>query len=116
MDTACPDDLLRLKLLPLRFTLRAQTTLQLPRYKGSSLRGGFGTAFKRTVCVVEHRDCDRCLLRTTCAYPYVFDTPVSHDATRLRKYVAAPHPFVLVPLLSRKSVMNPENTCTSAGR
>ena len=107
MDATCPDELLALKLLPLRFTLRARTPLQLPRYKGSTLRGGFGTVFKQTVCVVEHGDCGRCLLRTTCAYPYVFDTPVPHDATRLRKYVAAPHPFVLLPPLEPKERYEP---------
>ena len=101
------DDLPALKLLPLRFTLRARTPLQLPRYKGSTVRGGFGTAFKQTVCVVEHRDCGRCLLRTTCAYPYVFDTPVPGDATRLRKYTAAPHPFVLLPPLEKKERYEP---------
>lgn len=34
----------------------------------------FGHAFKETVCVVEHRDCVRCLLRRRCAYPYIFDS------------------------------------------
>ena len=107
MDSVQPDDLLALKLLPLRFTLRARTPLHLPRYKGSTLRGGFGSAFKRAVCVVEHRDCSRCLLRTTCAYPYVFDTPVPDDATRMRKYTAAPHPFVLLPPLEPKAHYEP---------
>ena len=107
MDATCPDGLPELKLLPLRFTLRARTPLQLPRYKGSTLRGGFGTAFKQAVCVVEHRDCGRCLLRTTCAYPYVFDTPVPDDAARLRKYTAAPHPFVLLPPLEPKAHYEP---------
>ena len=107
MDATCPDGLPALKLLPLRFTLRARTPLQLPSYKGSTLRGGFGTAFKQAVCVVEHRDCSRCLLRTTCAYPYVFDTPVPDDATRMRKYTAAPHPFVLLPPLEPKARYEP---------
>lgn len=107
MDTSGSDDLLALQLLPLRFTLRTRTTLQLPRYKGSTLRGGFGTAFKQTVCVVEHRDCSRCLLRTTCAYPYVFETPVPDDARRMRKYTAAPHPFVLLPPLEPKTRYEP---------
>ena len=57
--------------------------MQFPPYKGSTLRGGFGSVFKETVCVVEHRDCSRCLLRTRCAFPYVFDTPVPEDARRL---------------------------------
>ncbi|GIX48033.1 MAG: CRISPR-associated protein Cas6 [Candidatus Tectimicrobiota bacterium] len=109
-----------LKLLPVRFVLRAQTALHLPRYKGSTLRGGFGAVFKDTVCVVEHRDCQRCLLRSRCAYPYVFDTPVPEGATRMRKYVAAPHPFVLLPPLEAKTRYAPGETlsfdCTLIGR
>ena len=85
--------------LPVRLLLRALTPLYLPAYKGSTLRGAFGYAFKETVCVVEHRDCARCLLRTRCAYPYVFDTPVPEGSTRMRKYPQAPHPFVLLPPL-----------------
>lgn len=85
MEPTMVENLQALKVLPLRFTLRAQTAMQLPRYKGSTLRGGFGTVFKETVCVVEHRDCTRCLLRARCAYPYVFDTPVPDDATRMQQ-------------------------------
>jgi CRISPR-associated endoribonuclease Cas6 len=109
-----------LKLLPLRFTLCAQTPIHLPHYKGSTLRGGFGAVFKETVCVVEHHDCQRCLLRARCAYPYVFDTPVPETATRMRKYVAAPHPFVLLPSLEPKRHYEPGERfsfdCTLIGK
>jgi CRISPR-associated endoribonuclease Cas6 len=96
-----------LSFLPLRLVLKAITPLQLPPFKGSALRGGFGHAFKETVCVVEHRECPRCLLRTRCAYPYVFDTPVPDGATRMRKYTQAPHPFVLLPPLEEKTRYEP---------
>jgi len=58
--------------LPLRLHLTATTPLRLPPSKGSAFRGG--RAFEETVCVVERRECARCLLRTRCAYSYVFDT------------------------------------------
>ena len=112
MGKTVAETLLALQLLPLQITLRAQTPLQLPHYKGSALRGGFGAVFKETVCIVEHRDCRRCLLRTHCAYPYVFDTPVPHDATRMRKYEAAPHPFVLLPPLEGKTSYQPGEMLT----
>lgn len=51
------ESLATLSWLQTRVTLRALDPLQLPPYKGSTLRGGFGTAFKETVCVVDHRDC-----------------------------------------------------------
>jgi CRISPR-associated endoribonuclease Cas6 len=81
------------------FHLRATTELLLPPYKGSTLRGAFGTVFKETVCVVEHRDCDRCILKLKCAYPYIFDTPVPEGSARMRRYERAPHPFVIDPPL-----------------
>jgi len=64
------------------FHLRATTELILPPYKGSTLRGAFGTVVKDTVCVVDHRDCERCILKSKCAYPYIFDTPVPDDSLR----------------------------------
>ncbi len=96
------DQLKALEYLPLRLYMRADETLSLPVYKGSTLRGAFGTMFKDTVCVVPHRDCDRCVLRANCAYPYVFETPVPKTSERLRKYPVAPHPFVILPALEDK--------------
>src|SRR5437773_11304369 len=84
------------------FHLCATTELYLPPYKGSTLRGAFGTVFKDTVCVVDHRDCDRCILRLKCAYPYIFDTPIPESSARMRKYERAPHPFVIDPPLETR--------------
>lgn len=89
------------------FHLRASTELHLPPYKGSTLRGAFGIVFKDTVCVVEHRDCDRCILRQKCAYPYIFDTPVPDGSARMRKYQRAPHPFVIEPPLDTRTTYKP---------
>ena len=89
------------------FHLRATTELYLPPYKGSTLRGAFGIVFKDTVCVMDHRDCDRCILRLKCAYPYIFDTPVPEGSTRMRKYQRAPHPFVIEPPLDVRTTYHP---------
>ncbi len=91
-----------LEFLSLRLHLRADETLTLPAYKGSTLRGAFGTMFKDMVCIVEHRNCNQCLLRASCAYPYIFETPVPATATRMRRYPVAPHPFVILPTLEDK--------------
>jgi hypothetical protein len=98
--------------LQTQVTLRAKDPLLLPPYKGSTVRGGFGAVFKETVCVVEHRDCARCLLRARCAFPYVFDTPVPEEAARMRKYPAAPHPFVFLPPLEEKTLYKPGDALT----
>lgn len=83
-----------------RFLLQTVEPLSLPEFLGSTLRGGFGHALKRRVCLFEHGRCGRCLLRFTCAYSYVFetplplgDTPAGHGGSH------APHPFVLCPSL-----------------
>lgn len=81
------------------FVITAEDRMVLPEYKGSALRGGFGHAFKRAVCVVRHGECERCLVRQQCPYQYVFETPPPPDTEMLRKYPAAPHPFVIEPPL-----------------
>ena len=96
-----------LKFLTLRLHMQADEPLQLPAYKGSTLRGAFGGMFKDTVCIVDHKDCARCILRARCAYPYVFETPVPVNAARMRKYPVAPHPFVILPSLEAKRVYAP---------
>ena len=106
------ESLTPLALLQIRLVLRAEDPLILPTYKDATLRGGFGVAFKDAVCVVEHRACERCLLRSQCAYPYVFDTPVPEGTTRLRKYPAAPHPFVFLPPLEEKTRYRAGETLT----
>jgi len=69
--------------------------LRLPAYAGSAWRGAFGHALKRAVCVVRGTECPSCLLYRSCVYPYVFETPPPPDSAKMRRYPAAPHPFVL---------------------
>lgn len=66
-----------------RWTLQAQAGGRLPAYAGSALRGSLAAAYKRTVCVVEHRDCPRCHLRTVCTYPLIFEPPPRPDVPLL---------------------------------
>ena len=107
MEGGLLQELQKISFASFRFHLRAATELHLPPYKGSTLRGAFGTVFKETVCVVEHRDCDRCILKLKCAYPYIFDTPIPEDSARMRKYERAPHPFVIDPPLDTSTNYEP---------
>lgn len=86
-----------IQFLRLNFSLEAVQPIVLPPYTGSALRGGFGVAFYHAVCVSEDTSCFSCDLKHRCAYPYVFDTPVPPDSTRMRRYTSAPHPFVIEP-------------------
>lgn len=80
-----------------RFGITALEPIILPVYKGSTFRGGFGYAFKRVVCAIRDKECPDCILKGKCVYSYVFETPPPSDTKIMRKYKAAPHPFVIEP-------------------
>jgi hypothetical protein len=86
--------------------------LFLPAYKGSTLRGGFGSAFRRISCSQRNTACPACLLRTSCPYAYIFETAPPPGAEALRNYESIPRPFVLEPPLESKTEYRPgENIC-----
>ncbi|GAB4180431.1 MAG: CRISPR system precrRNA processing endoribonuclease RAMP protein Cas6 [Rhodocyclaceae bacterium] len=84
----------------------AASAVSLPPFAGSTWRGALGHALRRAVCVTRLHACAHCLLYRSCAYSYVFETPPPLGAKRLRKYPAAPHPFVL-DLLPEPSRLDP---------
>ena len=81
--------------------------LNLPPYKGSTLRGGFGGAFQKLVCSQRDKTCKVCLLHGNCPYAYVFETAPHLGAEALRNYENVPRPFVLEPPLEKKTVYAP---------
>lgn len=94
------EDFAVLNLSRYQLRLRARRAVTLPRYLGSTLRGAFGHALKEAVCVVAHRNCERCMLAERCIYPYLFETPPP-PIELLRGQKSAPHPFILMPPLAR---------------
>lgn len=70
------------------------------RWTGSAWRGVFGWALRRLACTARDVECPACLLYHTCIYSYLFETPPPPGAEKMRKYTAAPHPFVLAPSAS----------------
>jgi hypothetical protein len=81
--------------LRLRVEVRATRNILLPPYLGSAVRGAFGMALRQTCCVLRHQECPTCLLRSRCVYSYTFETSLDEENGKLRRYTAAPHPFVL---------------------
>ena len=77
------------------FRIRFLEAGRLPAFRGTTLRGALGFALKRTVCIVSHRDCARCFLRSRCAFPNVFEGVPPASRTFMRKYPYVPQPFVL---------------------
>ncbi|MDQ7785553.1 MAG: CRISPR system precrRNA processing endoribonuclease RAMP protein Cas6 [Desulfomonilaceae bacterium] len=77
-----------------RFRSELEHDAVLPRFKGSTIRGVFGTALRRVVCALKHQECARCLLREKCLFNRAFVTP--GDGAQAQQ-PAAPHPFVIEP-------------------
>jgi hypothetical protein len=87
-----------------RFHLRPEEPLVMPPFnKGTTIRGGFGTAFRRLVCIDLQLECAACDLRYTCPYTKVFKPFVPPEAERLSKNQDIPRPFVVKPPLERKT-------------
>ena len=84
-----------------RMTLTALSTITMPPYAGSTLRGGFGHAFRKMVCTQGPIDCKDCTLNAVCPYPYIFETAPFEGAQQLRSYGDVPRPFVIDPLDTR---------------
>lgn len=97
----------RIRIAAHDFLLRVDESLALPEYKGSTLRGGFGHAFRKVTCALRQKDCSSCIIREKCIYIYVFETQPPVDATHLRKIRSIPHPFVLEPPLDTKRFYRP---------
>lgn len=77
--------------------LRAKQAARLPVYLGSTIRGAFGHALKDTVCIVNHRECGRCIVADRCSYPYLFETSINNSQKETHQDL--PHPFMLTPPL-----------------
>ncbi len=69
----------------------------LPPYKGSTFRGVFGRALKKTVCALKLKECSECLLKSKCLYALVFETKEAVDLPEESRVSSPPHPFVIEP-------------------
>ena len=96
-DTALQLGCIMLPLARYRFRFGCADAARLPKYTGSAWRGAIGHALKKTVCVTSQDACPSCILYRSCPYSYIFETPPHPDAKKMRKYSAAPHPFVIEP-------------------
>jgi hypothetical protein len=90
--------------LRLRCQLRAQGRARLPEFHGSLLRGAFGHALRRSVCLMgPEQPCATCRLRQACAYTRIFETFVEGEPPPfLRGLETAPRPFVFEPRSERR--------------
>ncbi len=90
-----------------RLRLVARQPMPLPAYKGSVLRGGFGSAFRRVACALRADDCGGCGLRQACPYAYVFETSPPEGSDVLRTFRDIPRPFVIQPPEDDRTFLEP---------
>jgi hypothetical protein len=79
-----------------RFRLRRPLELSAESL-GVVLRGAFGLTLRRLVCHDLSLACAACPLRSTCAYPAVFDPGARDDRTAIARIADPPRPFVVRP-------------------
>ncbi len=104
-DGACGID--KFQFAAYSFYLEAIDSLELPLYKGSTLRGGFGHALKNILCLHRKQSCEKCSLNKTCVYAYIFENPQSAAGSQQKQTSNLPHPFVIEPPLENKLKYQP---------
>ena len=97
-----------LRIARYRFDLEAVDPLQLPAYKGSTLRGGFGHAFKKMVCAqADPHTCQPCMLANRCPYGYIFESTAPEGSMVFHDLRDVPIPFLIEPDADRKTSYQP---------
>jgi hypothetical protein len=79
-----------------RFDCQVESPINLPEYAGSTLRGAFGHALKKTACITRQSDCKTCPLYRSCPYPAIF-APPPPETHSLQKFSEIPAPFIVEP-------------------
>lgn len=79
-----------------RFRFRVLTSIMLPDFAGSMIRGAFGRALRRTVCMTHQKECKQCPLYRSCPYTRLFETPppIAHS---LQRFSQIPNAYVIEP-------------------
>lgn len=95
-------------LAPFHFELTAAERLALhPKNPGNSLRGAFGTTFKRLVCPTP-ADCRQsCTMKATCPYGQIFEPSPPPGSDRLSLNQDIPRPFVFRPPNGNETMARP---------
>jgi CRISPR/Cas system endoribonuclease Cas6 (RAMP superfamily) len=87
-----------LRIATLSFKLKFQKDGHLYPWLGSVFRSAFGAVLRSLSCGLKDGTCSSCILAASCAYGYLFDSPVPSDlATEQGSH--KPHPFVFKPPL-----------------
>lgn len=92
------------------FIIVPEDVLEIPPYKGSTFRGGFGSVFRKICCLDKRRSsCKQCLLKEKCPYSYIFETSPCPNSAFLKNLDDIPRPFIIEPPLDNRSVFTSED-------
>ena len=98
----------RFAFLPVRLRIVPQQELKLPAIsKSNTLRGAFGTAFRRLVCIPQCHEARLCPLDGTCPYRIIFEPAPPPGGERLSKNADIPRPFIFQPPLETATTYAP---------
>ena len=98
------------RLAQYRFHLLPREPIFLPAYnKGNTLRGAFGSVFKRLSCVDPRACAMACRLKSQCPYGQIFEPAPPEGTERLSKNADIPRPFVIRPPLETTTRYDPEH-------
>lgn len=88
-----------LRYVRLRVVMEAVENVELPPFAGSTLRGAFMSALKKSACMTESACSEACEWPSACGYGLLCETPIPREAPgRLQASKFAPHPYVITPL------------------
>jgi hypothetical protein len=79
-----------------RLVFKVQSSMVLPDYAGSMLRGVFGRSLRQLACMTKQRSCNACPLLTVCPYTLIFETPAPAEH-QLQNFSAVPNAYVIEP-------------------
>lgn len=87
--------------------IKAKSPISIPYFPGSMLRGAFGVALKRVICLQKNKSCNDCLLSNSCVYRFLFETEVQKP---IKGIISAPHPLIIYPLSLGEKMMKRGST------
>lgn len=77
------------------FNLRFESPIQWKVIPTFFLRSLMGSQLKRICCIQRQSICDQCILKETCGYAVLFESPLAQDNLVLEGRNRGYHPFVL---------------------
>ena len=88
-------DLKTLNISRSRFTFKTTQSIVLSNFTGSTLRGAFGTMFRKVICAQRHlASCRECQLKYSCAYSVIFEPHNRPDSNYFPRNEQLPSSFL----------------------